>query len=113
MLRQHRGCEQARLGLTRGPRPPEAEQRQVCHFHLAGDETDVANLVVWLNAFEKNRRTVLGASMLGVSGQMQREGDVIHIVAQRLNDLSGLLASVGRRGDVADIYPVSRGRRGQ
>lgn len=39
---------------------------------------------------------------------MQREGDVIHIVAQRLDDLSGLLASVGRRADVADIYRVSR-----
>ena len=40
--------------------------------------------------------------------RVQREGDVIHIGAQRLDDLSALLASVGRRADVADIYRVSR-----
>jgi len=43
-----------------------------------------------------------------VRGQVQREGEVIHVVAQRLEDLSPLLASVGNRGDVADIYRVSR-----
>jgi error-prone DNA polymerase len=58
--------------------------------------------------FEANRRTVLGASMMGVRGQVQREGEVIHVIAQRLDDLSPLLASVGRRADVADVYRVSR-----
>jgi len=77
-------------------------------FITLEDETDVANLVVWTNVFEKNRRTVLGASMMGVRGQVQREGDVVHVIAQRLDDLSLLLASVGRRDDVADIYRVSR-----
>ncbi|KEZ14538.1 Error-prone DNA polymerase [Sphingobium yanoikuyae] len=77
-------------------------------FITLEDETDLANLVVWTNVFEKNRRTVLGASMMGVRGQVQREGEVIHVIAQRLDDLSGMLASVGRRADVADIYRVSR-----
>jgi len=77
-------------------------------FITLEDETDVANLVVWTNVFEKNRRTVLGASMMGVRGQVQREGDVIHLIAQRLDDLSPLLASVGNRRDVADVYRVSR-----
>jgi error-prone DNA polymerase len=77
-------------------------------FITLEDETDVANLVVWTNIFENNRRTVLGASMMGVRGQVQREGEVIHIIAQRLDDLSPLLASVGNRADVADIYRVSR-----
>lgn len=45
---------------------------------------------------------------MGVRGQVQREGEVIHVIAQRLDDLSGLLASVGNRKDVADIYRVSR-----
>lgn len=40
--------------------------------------------------------------------QVQREGEVIHVIAQRLDDLSSLLASVGNRADVADIYRVSR-----
>ena len=77
-------------------------------FITLEDETNVANLVVWTNVFEKHRRTVLGSSMMGVRGQVQREGEVIHVIAQRLDDLSPLLASVGNREDVADIYRVSR-----
>jgi error-prone DNA polymerase len=77
-------------------------------FITLEDETNVANLVVWTNVFEKNRRTVLGASMMGVRGQVQREGEVIHVIAQRLDDLSPLLASVGNRTDVSDVYRVSR-----
>src|SRR3546814_8090887 len=46
--------------------------------------------------------------MMGVRGQVQREGDVIHVIAQRLDDLSPLLASVGNRADVANIYRQSR-----
>lgn len=78
-------------------------------FLTLEDETDVANLVIWTRLFEANRRTVLGASMLGVRGQVQREGDVIHVIARRLDDLSPLLASVGERADVAGIYRTSRG----
>jgi error-prone DNA polymerase len=77
-------------------------------FITLEDETGIANLVVWTNVFEKYRRVVLGASMIGVRGQVQREGDVIHVVAQRLDDLSPMLASVGTRDEVADVYRVSR-----
>ncbi|MFS2108634.1 error-prone DNA polymerase [Sphingomonas sp. Sphisp140] len=77
-------------------------------FITIEDETDIANLVVWTNVFEKYRRVVLGASMIGLRGKVQREGDVIHVIAERLDDLSPLLASVGSRSDVADIYRVSR-----
>ncbi|WP_010161915.1 error-prone DNA polymerase [Sphingomonas sp. PAMC 26617] len=103
-IRDGRWVELAGLVLVR-QKPGSAKGVM---FITLEDETDVANLVVWTNVFEKNRRTVLGASMMGVRGQVQREGDVIHIVAQRLDDLSGLLTSVGRRADVADIYRVSR-----
>ena len=41
-------------------------------------------------------------------GQVQREGEVIHVVVQRFDDLSPLLASVGRRDDIASIYRVRR-----
>ncbi|WP_423828303.1 hypothetical protein [Sphingomonas aquatilis] len=77
-------------------------------FITLEDEADVANLVVWTKIFEANRRTVLGASMMGVRWQVQREGDVIHVNARRRDDMSPLLASVGRRADVADVYRVSR-----
>jgi error-prone DNA polymerase len=77
-------------------------------FITLEDETDIANLVVWPDLFEKHRRVVLGASMMGVRGRVQREGDVIHVVAQRLDDLSALLASVGSRDELAGVYRVGR-----
>jgi error-prone DNA polymerase len=66
-------------------------------FITLEDETGIANLVVWSNLFERQRRIVLSASMLGCRGRVQREGDVIHVVAEQLEDLSGLLRSVGNR----------------
>ncbi|MDQ0249598.1 error-prone DNA polymerase [Sphingomonas kyeonggiensis] len=77
-------------------------------FITIEDETDIANLVVWTSVFEKYRSVVLGASMIGLRGKVQREGDVIHVIAERLDDLSSLLASVGSRREVADIYRVAR-----
>lgn len=77
-------------------------------FITLEDESDVANLIVWTSVFEKHRRIILGASMLGVRGQVQREGEVIHVIAQRIDDLSAMLASVGRRDDVAEIYRMGR-----
>ena len=78
-------------------------------FITLEDETEVANLIVWPKLFESHRRIVLGASMMGVRGQVQKEGEVIHVIAQRLEDLSTLLASVGKRDDVASVYQVARG----
>ena len=78
-------------------------------FITLEDETGVANLVVWADLSEKYRRVVLGARMMGVRGRVQREGEVIHVVSQRLDDLSELLASVGSRDDVASVYRMGRG----
>lgn len=77
-------------------------------FITIEDETGIANLVVWTSVFEKYRRVVLAASMLGLRGKVQREGEVIHVIVDRLDDLSPLLASVGSRDDVADVYRVAR-----
>ncbi|HEX9702104.1 MAG TPA: error-prone DNA polymerase [Rhodospirillales bacterium] len=60
-------------------------------FVTLEDETGVANLVVWPDVFERYRRPAIGASLLGVRGRLQREGLVIHVVAESLADLSGLL----------------------
>jgi hypothetical protein len=45
-------------------------------------ETGPANLVVWPALFEKRRRVVLGSSMKAINGKIQREGDVVHLVAR-------------------------------
>jgi error-prone DNA polymerase len=66
-------------------------------FITIEDETGVANLVVWADLYECQRRTVLTASMLVVEGRVQREGLVVHIVAEELTDLTDRLASIGER----------------
>ena len=76
-------------------------------FITLEDETAVANLVVWTKVFEKYRRAVLGSGMIGVKGRVQREGDVVHIVAHELIDLSEELVSVGKR---EAKYPLPDGR---
>jgi error-prone DNA polymerase len=77
-------------------------------FITLEDETAVANLVVWTKVFEKYRRIVLGSGMIGVKGRVQREGEVVHIVAHELIDMSAELASIGSR-EVAFALPHGRG----
>ncbi len=61
-------------------------------FATLEDETGVANIIVWPKTFEKYRKIVLSARVLGVYGRLQREGLVIHIVADHLIDMSDKLA---------------------
>ena len=77
-------------------------------FITLEDESGIANLVVWPKVFEQNRRTILSAGMIAVRGRVQREGEVVHLVVQRLTDLSAELASVGER-DTAFPLPHGRG----
>ncbi|QKS30454.1 MAG: error-prone DNA polymerase [Candidatus Accumulibacter similis] len=60
-------------------------------FVTLEDETGLANIVVHSRLAERQRRELLGARLLGVLGQVQREGTVVHLVARRLVDLSVLL----------------------
>ncbi len=60
-------------------------------FITLEDETGVLNLIVWSSLVETQRREVLGARLLGVNGKVQRDGAVIHLLAEQLEDLSGLL----------------------
>ena len=60
-------------------------------FVTLEDETGIANLVVWPKVFERHRRVVLGAQMMAVRGKLQREGLVIHVIADALFDRTDLL----------------------
>jgi error-prone DNA polymerase len=55
------------------------------------DETGFINVVVWPGIMARNRRVVLTGQLLEVAGVIEREGDVIHLVAGKLTDQSGLL----------------------
>ena len=102
--RDGRWLEAAGLVLVR-QRPGSAKGVM---FVTMEDETGSANIVVWVKVFEKFRRTMLSASMLAVRGRIQREGDVVHLVANTVTDLSAELASVGN-SDVAFPLPHGRG----
>jgi error-prone DNA polymerase len=60
-------------------------------FVTLEDETGHANVVVWSRLVERQRRELLGARLLGVQGAIERDGDVVHLVARRLIDYSALL----------------------
>ena len=75
-------------------------------FMTIEDETGAANLVLWPDRFERQRRLVLSAGMLACHGRVQREGEVTHVITDRLEDLSDLLRSVGER----DEAPIRHGR---
>jgi len=68
-------------------------------FMTLEDETGVANIIVWPKVFERLRAIVLGARFVAVTGKLQSEQGVIHIVAERMHDLTpmlGLLSEEGR-----------------
>ena len=60
-------------------------------FMTVEDETGIANAIVWPRAFEKFRRIVFGARAVAVEGVLQKEREVIHVVARRLSDLTSEL----------------------
>jgi len=61
-------------------------------FMTIEDETAIANIIVWSKTFARFRPVILGARYVAVSGEVQQESGVIHVVARRLDDLTPLLA---------------------
>ncbi|MCH8957982.1 MAG: hypothetical protein IH835_00785 [Proteobacteria bacterium] len=63
-------------------------------FVTLEDESDCSNVIIWPKLVERQRREVLEARLLGVRGRVQREGEVLHLIATRLEDHSELLGSL-------------------
>jgi error-prone DNA polymerase len=76
-------------------------------FMTIEDETGIANLIIWRAVFERLRRLVLGSGMISCRGRLQKEGEVTHVIADEIADLSDLLRSVGQR-DEAFPAPFAR-----
>ena len=64
-------------------------------FITIEDETGIANLIVWPSLFERQRRLILSAGMVACTGKVQREGEVIHVIAEYFADLSPQLRALG------------------
>jgi error-prone DNA polymerase len=73
-------------------------------FMTIEDETGIANLILWPAVFEAQRRLVMSARMVACHGRVQQAEGVTHVIAERLEDLSALLRSVGSQGSRADIH---------
>jgi len=63
-------------------------------FVTLEDETGVVNLVVWRNIAERWRRPLLESRLLEAGGELQREGEVLHLIVERLVDRSRLLGDL-------------------
>ena len=63
-------------------------------FITLEDETGIANLVVWPKTFERFRRVVMAARLIRVTGKLQREGIVTHVIADHLEDMTHRLRAL-------------------
>ncbi|SLN50445.1 Error-prone DNA polymerase [Roseivivax jejudonensis] len=60
-------------------------------FLTLEDETGVVNVIVWRALYERFRRAVIAGRMLRVTGRLQRESGVTHVIAEEIEDMSHLL----------------------
>jgi error-prone DNA polymerase len=67
-------------------------------FMTLEDETGVANTIMWPRTFEAYRPVVMGSRLIGVTGLLQNEKGVIHIVADYFEDLTFLLGRLSEHG---------------
>jgi len=87
-LRPH-GARARVAGLVTCRQRPDTASGVV--FVTLEDETGCMNIVVWRRLVESQRRELLGARLMGVEGVVERDGEVVHLVARRLSDYSALL----------------------
>jgi error-prone DNA polymerase len=79
-------------GIVTGRQRPGTASGTV--FVTLEDETGYVNVIVWPHLIERQRRELLGARLMGVEGVLEREGEVMHLIARRLTDHSALLGKL-------------------
>ena len=68
-------------------------------FLTLEDETGVSNIVVWPKVYEIFRKAVIAGRLLRVMGRIQRDGQVVHVIAEDITDMSQLLSTLARPAD--------------
>ncbi|MFP7571309.1 OB-fold nucleic acid binding domain-containing protein [Marivita sp. S2033] len=76
-------------------------------FLTLEDETGTVNVIVWRKMYERFRRAVIAGRMLRVIGRVQSEGDVIHVIAEEIEDISAMLDRLLATGPEA-LSPVTQ-----
>jgi len=82
-------------GIVIGRQRPDTASGVV--FVTLEDETGCVNVIVWRDLGERQRRELLGARLMAVYGSVEREGEVVHVIARRLADHSDLLGRLATR----------------
>jgi len=85
-------CPARCAGIVTGRQRPGTATGVI--FLTLEDETGLANVIVHPRLVEQQRRELLGARLLGVLGVVQREGEVVHLIAKRLVDHTPLLGQL-------------------
>jgi error-prone DNA polymerase len=73
------------------------------------DETGAANIIVWKDVFEAHRPAVMRSGLVLVEGRLQVAGQIVHLVAERVTDLSFLAAAL-RTEEAGEAPPAGGGR---
>ena len=89
-MKQGATVRTAGLVITR-QRPGSA---QGVTFVTLEDETGYVNLIVWRNVADRQRQALIGSRLMGVAGELQLEGEVMHVIAHRIVDLSRWLGRI-------------------
>jgi error-prone DNA polymerase len=74
-------------------------------FMTMEDETGIVNVIVWPPVFEKYRGIVMGARLTAVTGKVQNESGVVHVIAERLEDLTSLLDRLSDSDEIHEPLP--------
>jgi error-prone DNA polymerase len=82
-------------GIVIGRQRPDTASGVV--FVTLEDETGATNVIVWRDLGDRQRRELLGSRLMAVYGRVEREGDVVHLVAGRLVDLTAMLGELPTR----------------
>lgn len=75
-------------------------------FLTLEDETGVVNIIVWRKLYEQFRRAVIAGRMLRITGRLQRENEVTHVIAEQVEDISPMLDDLLRPGGPGDVMPA-------
>jgi len=82
-------------------------------FMTIEDETGIANIVVWPKLFERQRPEVIGARLVAVTGRVQNESGVVHVIAQKIEDLSADLRLLEQSRSAKAHEAMPKGRNFQ
>jgi DNA polymerase III alpha subunit len=73
-------------------------------FITLEDETGISNVIVWRKMYERFRRAVIAGRALKVTGRVQRESGVTHVIAEEIEDISWMLDDLIRPDKVRAAY---------